>query len=155
MKFREFIQPESIVVPLASSDRDGVIRELVTSMSQQGAIDADAVDEIVKALVTRERSGTTGFGRGVAAPHCKHPRIRRLVGTIGLSNTGIEFSALDQRPVHAIFMLLSPQGQDQLHLQAMEVIFRNLKEDTFRRFLRQADTKEKVLELLDETDGGK
>ena len=91
----------------------------------------------------------------MAAPHCKHPRIRKLIGTIGLSNAGVEFNALDHKPVHSVFMLLSPQGQDQLHLQAMEVVFKNLKEDMFRRLLRQVDTKEKLIELLAETDAGK
>jgi mannitol/fructose-specific phosphotransferase system IIA component (Ntr-type) len=152
MKFREFIQTESILVPLQSNDREGVIRELVQSLGQAGAVEPDAVEEVIKALITREKSGTTGFGRGVAAPHCKHPRVRRLVGTVGLSEKGIEFNALDHKPVYAVFMLLSPQGQDQLHLQAMEVIFRNLKEDMFRRLLRQTNTKEKLAELLDEID---
>ena len=153
MKFREFIQPEAIVVALQSTDRDSVIRELVASLGAAGAIDADAVDTIVNAMLAREKSGTTGFGRGVAAPHAKHPLIRKLVGTIGLSAAGIDFNALDHKPVYAIFMLLSPQGHDQLHLQAMEVVFRNLKEDSFRRLLRQASTRETLLNLLDEADG--
>lgn len=152
MKFREFIQRDAIVVPLASNEREGVIRELVESLGRSGAVDADAVEEIIKALIVREKSGTTGFGRGVAAPHCKHPKVKQLVGTIGLSNTGIEFNALDHKPVYAVFMLLSPQGQDQLHLQAMEVVFKNLKEDMFRRLLRQTDTREKLIELLEEID---
>lgn len=153
MKFREFIQSDSIIVPLESSEREGVIRELVLSLGRSGAIEADAVDEVIKALISREKAGTTGFGRGVAAPHCKHPRIKKLIGTIGLSEKGIEFNALDHKPVYAVFMLLSPQGQDQLHLQAMEVVFKNLKEDMFRRLLRQTNTKEKLIELLEEIDG--
>lgn len=153
MKFREFIQTDSILVPLESNEREGVIRELVQSLGRTGAIEADAVDEVIKALIAREKTGTTGFGRGVAAPHCKHPRIKKLLGTIGLSEKGIEFNALDHKPVYAVFMLLSPQGQDQLHLQAMEVVFKNLKEDMFRRLLRQTNTREKLIELLEETDG--
>jgi mannitol/fructose-specific phosphotransferase system IIA component (Ntr-type) len=153
MKFREFIQKESILVPLQSSEREGVIRELVQSLGSAGAIEADAIEDVVKALIAREKTGTTGFGRGVAAPHCKHPRIQKLIGTIGLSEKGIEFNALDHKPVYAVFMLLSPQGQDQLHLQAMEVVFKNLKEDVFRRLLRQTNSREKLIELLEEIDG--
>ncbi len=152
MKFREFIQKDAIIVPLVSSEREGVIRELVQSLGNAGAIEADAVEEVIKALLAREKTGTTGFGRGVAAPHCKHPQIKKLVGTIGLSEMGIEFNALDHKPVYAVFMLLSPQGQDQLHLQAMEVVFKNLKEDMFRRLLRQATTRERLVELLEEID---
>jgi mannitol/fructose-specific phosphotransferase system IIA component (Ntr-type) len=153
MKFREFIQTDAIIVPLESVEREGVIRELVQSLGRVGAVEPDAVDEVISALITREKTGTTGFGRGVAAPHCKHPRIKTLVGTIGLSDKGIEFNALDHKPVYAVFLLLSPQGQDQMHLRAMEVVFKNLKEDMFRRLLRQSDSKEKLIELLKETDG--
>lgn len=155
MKFREFIEKSAILVPVESTEREGVIRELVESLGRSGAVEPDAVEDVIKALIAREKSGTTGFGRGVAAPHCKHQRIRRLVGTIGLSSKGIEFNALDHKPVYAVFMLLSPQGQDQLHLQAMEVVFKNLKEDMFRRLLRQTDTREKLIELLEDTDAGK
>ena len=152
MKFREFIQSDAIVASLRSTDRDGAIRELVTAMGASGAISPDAVESIVTAMIAREKSGTTGFGRGVAAPHCKLPQISSVAGTVGLSAQGINFNALDGKPVYAIFMLLSPQGQDQQHLQAMEVIFRSLKEDTFRKLLRQADNRQKLVDLLDEAD---
>ncbi|MCW3061424.1 MAG: fruA 1 [Capsulimonas sp.] len=152
MKFRDFIQPGSVVVSLQSQDRDGAIRELVTALSATGGLDPSAVDEIVNAMLDRENSGTTGFGRGVAAPHVKHPRIRQLVGAVGLSARGIDFEALDRKPVYVVFILLSPQGHDQQHLQAMEVVFRSLKEEAFRRSLRLADTPEKVMALLDEAD---
>jgi len=74
---------------------------------------------------------------------------------IGLSSAGVDFKALDHKPVFSVFMLLSPLGADQIHLQAMEVIFRSLNKDMFRRSLRQADTVRKVLDLLDEADSVK
>lgn len=155
MKLRDFIQPEAIQIQLKATDRDGVIRELVASLVSSGGLDQSASDEVTAALIKREKNGSTGFGKGVAVPHVKHPKIGKLVGAIGLSATGVEFGALDHKPVYSVFMLLSPQGQDQAHLGAMEVIFRSLNKDMFRRFLRQADTREKVIELLDEADAGK
>ena len=155
MKFREFILPDAIVVSLQSPDRDGVIRELVTAVGDAGGIPAEAVSPIVESLLSRERSGTTGFGRGVAAPHCKCAEVPKLVGTIGISVRGVDFSALDGKPVYVVFLLLSPQGHDQAHLQAMEVVFRSLNKDTFRKYLRASDTREKVLELLKDADEGR
>jgi mannitol/fructose-specific phosphotransferase system IIA component (Ntr-type) len=52
-------------------------------------------------------------------------------------------------------LLLSPENQPQQHLQAMNAVFNNLQQDTFRRFLRQSDTREKIADLLDEADEGK
>lgn len=152
MKFREFILPDAIVVSLQSPDRDGVIRELVQAVGSAGGIPAGVVESVTNGLLSRERSGTTGFGRGVAAPHCKCVEVPRLVGAVGISVRGVDFNALDGKPVYVVFMLLSPQGHDQAHLQAMEVVFRNLNKDSFRRALRAADTREKVMALLDEAD---
>jgi len=155
MKLREFIKTDAINVSLNSSEREGVIGELVDGLVDAGALPTEFAPEIIAALIKRERNGSTGFGKGVAVPHAKHPKVPALICAIGLSNNGIDFNALDHKPVHMVFLLLSPQGQDQAHLHAMEVIFRSLNKDMFRRFLRQADTREKVIELLDETDAGR
>src|SRR5213078_3173614 len=113
------------------------IRELVTSLSGAGALPAESVDEVVAALIKREQNGSTGFGKGVAVPHVKHGKVRRMSGTIGRSANGIDFAALDHQPVYSVVLLLSPDNQPQQHLQAMNIIFSNLQKDMFRRFLRQ------------------
>ena len=155
MKLRDFIVTEAICPQLAAEDRDGAIRELVNALAQGGAIEADAVDEIVAALIKREQNGSTGFGKGVAVPHVKHAKVKKMAGTIGGSAAGIDFAALDHQPVYSIVLLLSPDNQPQQHLQAMNIIFSNLQRDMFRRFLRQSDTKQKVVDLIDEADQGK
>ena len=155
MKLKEFIVQGAIVPELKAADRDGVIRELVQSLADAGGLPADAVDEVVAALIKREQNGSTGFGKGVAVPHVKHAKVKRMVGTVGRSVNGIDFAALDHQPVYSIFLLLSPDNQPQQHLQAMNIVFSNLQKDTFRRFLRQSATREGIAELLDEADQGK
>lgn len=155
MKLRDFIVGDAIVPELQATDRDGVIRELVTSLSKAGAVPEDAIDEVVSALVKREQNGSTGFGKGVAVPHVKHPKVKQMAGTIGRSVSGVDFAALDHQPVYSIVLLLSPENQPQQHLQAMNIVFSNLQKDMFRRFLRQTGTREAIVELLDEADQGK
>ena len=152
MKLADFIVKEAIVSEVKATDRDGVIRELVTALAGAKAVAAGDVDAIVKAIVDREKHGSTGFGKGVAVPHVKHPAIKKRVGAIGRSSVGVDFSALDQAPVYSVVLLLSPPNNPDGHLQAMENIFRNLQQDTFRRFLRQADTKQKIVDLIEEAD---
>jgi mannitol/fructose-specific phosphotransferase system IIA component (Ntr-type) len=155
MKLKEFIVAEAIVPELKATDRDGAIRELVASLAKTGALPEDAVDEVVAALVKREQNGSTGFGKGVAVPHVKHAKVRKMVGTIGRSPGGIDFAALDHAPVYSIVLLLSPENQPQQHLQAMNIVFSNLQKDMFRRFLRQSATQQAISDLLDEADQGK
>lgn len=155
MKLREFIVTEAITPDLQATDRDGVIRELVTALAEAGAVPKDAVDEIVAAVVKREQNGSTGFGKGVAVPHVKHPKVKGMVGAIGRSSGGIDFAALDHQPVYIVFLLISPENQPQQHLQAMNIVFSNLQKDMFRRFLRQSTDRQAIVDLLDEADQGK
>ena len=73
---------------------------------------------------------------------------------MGRSSGGIDFSSLDKQPVYSIILLLSPKGDSEKHLQAMEAIFKNLQKDDFRRFLRQAGTVEQIKETILEADEG-
>ena len=155
MKIRDFIVTGAIVPELAATDRDGVIRELVTSLASAGALPEDAVGEVVAALIKREQNGSTGFGKGVAVPHVKHAKVKKMAGTIGRSVNGVDFAALDHQPVYSVVLLLSPENQPQQHLQAMNIVFSNLQKDMFRRFLRQSATREAITDLLDEADQGK
>jgi nitrogen PTS system EIIA component len=152
MKLMDFIVPDAIVPQLAATDRDGALRELATALAKAEALPASAVDEIVAALVKREQNGSTGFGKGIAVPHVKHPLVKRMAGTIGRSVAGIDFAALDHQPVFTVFLLLSPENQPQQHLQAMNIVFSNLQKDMFRRFLRQSATREAIVDLLQEAD---
>ena len=155
MKFSEFIVRDAIVSALAADERDSVIRELVQALAAQGAVPRALVEEIVRAVIDREKNGSTGFGKGVAVPHVKHARIKKMVGTIGRSVGGIDFNALDHQPVYSVVLLLSPDNQPNQHLEAMNVVFSHLQRDTFRRFLRQAATPQAIGDLLDEADQGK
>jgi nitrogen PTS system EIIA component len=154
MKLSDFIVKEAIVPELQSTDRNGVIRELVESLKKAGKIPAGEVEGIVRGVVQRENQGSTGFGKGVAVPHAKHVAIKKMVATIGRSSAGVDFAALDRAPVYSVVLLLSPQDHPDEHLQAMENIFRHLQQDNFRRFLRQADTVEAIVDLIKEADGG-
>ncbi len=155
MKFSEFVVRDAIVAEIQSHDRDGVLRELVGALAVGGALPEAAVDEVVEALIKREKNGSTGFGKGVAVPHVKHPKIKKMAATIGRSVAGVDFAALDHQPVYSVVLLLSPDNQPQQHLQAMNIVFTNLQKDTFRRFLRQSSTREAIADLLDEADQGK
>ena len=155
MKLKDFIVNDAIQPELRATDRDGAIRELVSALASAGALAPDAVDEVVSALIKREQNGSTGFGKGVAVPHAKHPKVGKMVGVLGRSVGGIDFAALDHQPVYSIVLLLSPENQPQQHLQAMNIVFSNLQKDMFRRFLRGSTTREAIIDLLDEADQGK
>lgn len=153
MKLSQIVADGAIVPRLASRERDEVITELVDALIRSGSAPESLRQELMNRVLDREKRGSTGFGKGVAVPHVKHKSVSKMAAAIGLSEAGVDFNALDKQPVYSIFLLLSPEDKPEDHLQAMEVIFKNLSLETFRRFLRQATTVEDVRTLLDEADG--
>ena len=140
MRLSDLIHGPSVVADLKATDRNGVIRELIQSLADHGALPAESVDAVARATIARENQGSTGFGKGVAVPHVKHAGVTRMVAAVGRSSHGIDFAALDRAPVYTVVILLSPVTAPEQHLAAMERIFRHLQRENFRRFLRQAET---------------
>jgi PTS system fructose-specific IIA component/PTS system nitrogen regulatory IIA component len=152
MKFHDFVSRESIKADLAADDKEAVIREMAESLRAAGGIADGEFESIVKAILKREELGSTGIGRGVAVPHTKHPSVERLVGSVGVSREGVDFNSLDGEKVQLFFMLISPPDRPSDHLRALENISRQLRNDTFCRFLKQANSAEDIQQLLDEAD---
>jgi mannitol/fructose-specific phosphotransferase system IIA component (Ntr-type) len=153
MRLQDLVHPRAIVADLRSTERNGVIRELVQALADAEQIAADSVDAIARSIVARERSrGTTGFGKGVAAPHAKLEGLPRPMAAVGRSAGGVDFASLDGEPVFGLFLILSPAENAELHLRAMDLVFRHLQHEKFRKFLRQSDLPEKIYDLLREAD---
>lgn len=152
MKFSDFVSVEAIRAELTAEDKPGVIRELSDALKEAGKISSTDVDSVVKAVMKREELGSTGIGRGVAVPHTKHPSVDRLVGTVGVSPLGVDFDSLDGEKVQLFFLLISPPDRPGDHLRALENISRQLRDETFCRFLKQAKSADDIRQLLDEAD---
>ena len=152
MKFSDFITTKAIKAEVSSATKPEVIEELVDSLLAAGEINADQRDDIVASILKREELGSTGIGRGVAVPHTKHPSVSKLVGTVGVSEEGVDFDSLDGEPVQLFFLLISPPEQPGDHLRALESISRQLRDETFCRFLKQSKTADDIHQLLQEAD---
>ena len=152
MKFADFISTQAIQAELEAEDKEEVIREIVQALRDAGDIAEDQLESIVSAVLKREELGSTGIGRGVAVPHTKHPSVDRLVGTVGVSRDGVDFLSLDGEKVQLFFLLISPPDRPGEHLRALENISRQLRNDTFCKFLKQASSADDVRQLLGEAD---
>jgi nitrogen PTS system EIIA component len=152
MKFSAFINVGAIRADLAADEKPAVIRELVESLAAVGAISGADTEGIVAAIMKREELGSTGIGRGVAVPHTKHASVEKLVGTVGVSLEGVDFNSLDGDKVQLFFLLVSPPDRPGDHLRALENISRQLRDETFCRFLKQARSPRDIQQLLEEAD---
>ncbi|MBC7794494.1 MAG: PTS sugar transporter subunit IIA [Clostridia bacterium] len=140
MRMSEFLHEDMILSELHATDKEGVLREMAHHLCAVAPGMADAEDRVVRALIERERLGSTGVGEGVAIPHAKVQGIARLVAVFGRSSAGVAFDAIDQHPVTLVVLLLVPENSAGLHLKALARISRLLKNSAFRDDLLKVDT---------------
>ena len=152
MKLSDIIVTDAIIPDLQAATRDEAIDELVAALGEAGAIAKGKVKAVIEAIKAREAQATTGIGKGVSLPHAKLQGIKKPIGTIGRSGSGIDFASLDSRPVYTVILLLSSPDDPDEHLQAMEAIFKHVQRDIFRKFLRQSETQEAIIDLIHEAD---
>lgn len=152
MKLSNIMVGEAVVPELTATTRNEAIKELIRAMADAGALSPAQARQAAQAVLDREKQATTGIGKGVALPHAKLKGLDKPVGTIGRSAEGIDFSALDSKPVYSVILLLSSPDNPDEHLQAMEAIFKHVQRDMFRKFLRQSQTREDIVELIQEAD---
>ncbi len=153
MKLTDFIVSEAIITEVQSVEKEAVIREMVCALRDAKKIDAKDVGRIIEALMKREELGSTGIGKGVAVPHTKHESIKNVIGSVARSAKGVDFNALDGEPVFLFFLLLSPTDSTGSHLAALEKISTAIRDDDFRRFMREAKGIEGMVDTLKEVDG--
>jgi len=152
MKFVDFVSRDAIRTSIDVDDKEQIIRSMASALLEAGKIVEDEHEGIVEAILKREELGSTGIGRGVAVPHTKHPSVSELVGTVAVSEAGVDFDSLDGEKVHLLFLLVSPPDRPGDHLRALENISRQLRDETFCRFLKQSKTPGDVWQLLEEAD---
>lgn len=146
MKIREILQENCIQTALAAQDKTAVIRELSKMMADANpGIDEAELDAV---LSERERLGSTGIGHGIAILHGKMATLEGILTGFGRSTAGIDFDAQDGQPVHLFFVLIAPKNSASLHLKAMARLSRLLKDAHFRNRLFEADTAQKIYDVI-------
>ncbi|MDR4503958.1 MAG: PTS sugar transporter subunit IIA [Candidatus Scalindua sp.] len=152
MKLIDFIEEDTILGDLKSTDKESVIREMVEVLCNLKKIDESDINDVMDALLRREKVGSTGIGKGVAVPHTKHKCVTKITGAFARSLKGVEFDALDGEPVYLFFLLISPHDSTDLHLSALEKISMAIRNPDFRNFIKQASDKSEIVGILKEVD---
>jgi len=149
MKILDVLRKDAVIVDLKSTEKKGVIEELVVPLAQaSGANPGD----LVKVLMERERLGSTGIGGGIGIPHGKLKGLDSLVVGFGLSRKGVNFESMDGRPTYIFFLLVTPENSIDIHLKLLSRISRILKNDLLKQRLRNAESSEDVLDIIREED---
>ena len=152
MKICDILRQPLVVAELHATDKESVLRELATHLSQNSTEVNTPAEDLLAALLNRERLGSTGVGEGVAIPHAKIPGLRNLVACFGRIPNGVPFDAIDYQPVKLIFVLLVPENSAGAHLKALARVSRLLKNAEFRSSLLRLPTQAALYHAFVEED---
>ena len=146
MKISEILDKKAIKIGMSAVTKEDTLKELVKILAQ--IEDIGDPDGIIKALIERENLGSTGIGQGIAIPHGKTDKVKRLVAVLGISKSGVNFDALDGEPVYIFFLLVAPKATAGPHLKALAQISRLLRDSYFCELIRKCKTEEDVFNLI-------
>ena len=150
MQITDMFKKEYIIEDLKAHNKRAVLGELseIFTRSHSG-IQNEAMVEV---LLEREKLGSTGIGDGIAIPHGKLKGLDQLVIAFGRSREGIDFDAIDGKPVYLFFLLMAPESSTGQHLKALAKISRMLKDQEFRNSLLTAKNTEELYRRIAEKD---
>lgn len=147
VKITDYMSEDLISLDLKSKTKMEVLEELSQLIEKSPNIEKG--DNIVyKALVEREKIGSTGIGKGVAIPHAKTEGAKGLTIAFGLSKEKIDFKSMDNEDVNIFFVFASPNKDSQVYLKVLARISRLIREQEFREGLLNCKTPKEVLEYI-------
>ena len=131
---------------LQGTTKEGVIDEMIASLSANGIINDVAVYK--EGIMKRESQTSTGLGDGIAMPHAKNKAVIKPAVVFAKSAAGVDYASLDGQPAHLFFMIAAPEGANNVHLEVLASLSRLLINPDFTASLKKAKTPEEVQGLF-------
>ena len=150
MRIADILDKSCVVADIKGKTKKEIITQLVQPLKKAKLI-AD-VNSIVEIVLEREKLGSTGIGDGVAIPHGKLKDIDTILCAVGRSAEGVDFDAVDRKPVHIFFLVLAPDGSAGLHLKVLSRISKILRDPSFRKKILKLDTPQDIYNSVIEED---
>jgi len=146
MHLREFFSPDAISLSLQGDEKDAILKELIGLLKLDEKSDA----MLFKMLKRRENLGSTGIGRGIAIPHCRSLVVQRLRVAYGRKPEGLDFKAIDEKPVFNFFLIVAPPLEvSNQYLPVLGRIAQFAKEPDVPEQLAKLQSPDAFLGLLD------
>lgn len=151
MKLTEYFSINDININIKSRNKNGVLAEMAGFFCSRHNINEN--DGILDVIMQRERVQSTGIGCGIAIPHGKTDLIGSVKLSVGLIKEGIDFSSLDKKPAHLIFLVISPESEHYVYLSILAKISRLFQSGVLlSNIIKNAKTEEDVYKLIQAED---
>ena len=148
MVLSDNLNPLNILVNSDAKTRWDIIKEMVSLAAHNALIPAGAENDITQALIEREKSMSTGIGKGVAIPHCSIPNVNEIIVLLATNGKGINFDSIDSLPVKIVIMLLVPKTKLTQHIKTLANIARMMSDETFKESILTFTKADEILNFI-------
>jgi len=138
MRFIDVLREECISLETKADDKQSVLVELAALAKKCKALKKLKEADILEGFTKRESLGSTGFGDGIAIPHCAIKGVNEFVVGILVSKAGIEFDSIDGNPVNVFVFIVGSEEDRNRHIYLLSVISRVLSEEKLMKELLAA-----------------
>ncbi len=153
MRITDLLSKDGIELNVNAKDKNDIINKMTKLMLKTGRItDLNAYTELV---LKREEEGSTGVGEGIAIPHGKGDCVTEPGLVAMVVPNGVEYDALDGKPVNLLFMIAAPNTSDNVHLDVLSRLSTMLMDTEFKNKLISAKSKTEFLDIINETENEK
>jgi PTS system nitrogen regulatory IIA component len=146
IRLESILTPGRALVGVAGGSKKRVLEQIANLVARE-LPDLDGQD-IFESLIAREKLGSTGFGNGIAIPHCRLPGCTAPISAVLRLDAAVDFDAIDGVPVDLLFVLLVPQEATDAHLELLRQIASMLDRSEVRDLLRQAGDSEALYQAV-------
>lgn len=143
MDLTELVSEEVVKIPLVSTTKSDILRELVEILDTRGGIDDR--ESVYQALLEREKLGSTGLEKGIAIPHCKTDAVTDITVAVGVSPDGVDFDSMDGELSRLFFLVLAGPDQSTSHIQVLSEIGRLTRSQSYVDTLMRAATPQEFM----------
>lgn len=150
MRITDLLDVKSISLDAAPKSKKEALDMIVELMVRSGKI--NNVEGYRKLVYAREEESTTGIGEGIAIPHGKGDAVDRPGLAAMVVRDGVDFESLDDEPATLLFLIAAPNTKDNVHLDVLSKLSMMLMDENFTESLRNAESPEKFLEIIDKAD---
>ena len=146
MHVTDIISLERIKIDPAAGSKKRVLEDISRLFAETTPNLAQG--EVFDSLLGRERLGSTGFGKGVAIPHSRLPRLAEPIAAFVKLDRGVDFDSMDNQPVDLLFALLVPEQSTEDHLQLLAQLAQMVSEPDLCHQLRRISDPRGLYDLL-------
>jgi fructose-specific phosphotransferase system IIA component len=150
VKLSDILTTERIIINLNGKDKYDVLEKMVKVAKNSDKVTDE--NDLLKKVIEREKIKSTGIGGGIGIPHAQTSGVTDIIACLGVTEQGIEFNAVDGKPVHLVFLIATKERTNSTYLGLLSRIARLFIDEPFKQRVIKSVSSSEIMNLIIEKE---